>query len=89
MSTTIDTVRDAVRERVTPAIDAVQDQMRTARQTMTHGRHAAEDLIATGALQVRRHPLKSVALAGLAGALVGCLFGAALGWRVHDRTSKG
>lgn len=89
MGTTIDTVRDAVRERVNPAVDAVQDNMRSARRAIAHGRHAAEDFIASGALQVRRHPLRSVAAAGLAGALLGCVFGLALGWRAHDRTSRG
>jgi ElaB/YqjD/DUF883 family membrane-anchored ribosome-binding protein len=90
MTTTIESAKEAVSDRLEPALESLEDAMRGARRTMRQGRHAAEDLAESTALQVRRHPLPSVGVAGAVGLLIGCLFGFALGRMahpgVHERT---
>lgn len=71
--------REAIKERLSPALDTLDENIRQARRAIVDGRHAAEDFAAGAALQVRRHPLSALALAAGAGALAGCLFGFALG----------
>ena len=64
------------------ALDALEENVRRARQAIVEGRHAAEDLMSGTTLEVQRHPLRSLALtAGLAG-MTGCLFGLVVGWRM-------
>jgi ElaB/YqjD/DUF883 family membrane-anchored ribosome-binding protein len=79
MTTTIEAAKDAVKGRLDPALDSLQERMRGARRAMTHGRHAAEDLAAGTALQVRRRPFTAMAIVAAGGALAGCLFGFAVG----------
>lgn len=87
MNTTIESAKEAVAERLSPALesfeDNVRENVREARRAITHGRHAAEDLAAGTALEVRRRPLMSVAVVGAAGAFAGCMFGFALGWQAR------
>jgi ElaB/YqjD/DUF883 family membrane-anchored ribosome-binding protein len=80
MTTTIETAREAVSQRVNPALESLEQNVREARRAMAHGRRAAEDFVDGTTLRVRRHPLGSVALAVTAGALAGCVMGFALGW---------
>lgn len=73
---------EAVREQVSPALEALEKNVRQARRAVVEGKHAAEDFVATTALQIRRQPLTAVALAAGAGAAVGCLIGFVFGWRL-------
>lgn len=73
---------EALRERLNPAIVAIEDNVRQARLAVRHARHAAEDGIGEAQLEVRRHPLAAVALAAGVGVVIGCLAGVALGWRL-------
>ena len=73
--------REVIRERLSPALDTLDENVRQARRAILQGRHAAEDVVAGAALEVRRHPLSALALAAGAGALAGCLVGFALGCR--------
>jgi ElaB/YqjD/DUF883 family membrane-anchored ribosome-binding protein len=85
MTANIDTAKAAVTGRLTPALESLDENVREARRALTHGRHAAEDLAAATVLQVRRHPLTAIALAGTVGAMAGCLMGFVFGWGVRRR----
>jgi hypothetical protein len=80
---TIETVRETVAERLSPAFE---ESVRDARRAITQGQYAVEDFAAGTALQVRRHPLASVLLAGVAGGLSGWMCGFVFGWRTFRRT---
>lgn len=69
----------AIRERTEPAIEALEKNVRDARKAIVAGRRAVEDYTAGASLQVRRHPLGSVAVAAGAGVLLGCIIGFTLG----------
>jgi ElaB/YqjD/DUF883 family membrane-anchored ribosome-binding protein len=88
MNTTVGSVRETVAERLTPALESLDENVRAARRAILHGRQRAEDLVDQTTLQVRQHPLTSVAVAASAGALAGCLIGFALGWKAR-RTAPG
>jgi len=83
MMTTIESARKTAAERLSPALDSLEESVRVAGRAIDHGRHAVEDLAEGAALNVRRHPLMSVAVAGLAGALAGCTCGFVLGWQTR------
>ncbi|MEZ5320097.1 MAG: hypothetical protein R2752_22035 [Vicinamibacterales bacterium] len=85
MTPIIDTAREAVTERLAPLRESLEERARDTRRAITRGRHAAEDFAAETALKVRRRPLESIAIAAGVGAIVGALFGVALGWRAHNR----
>jgi len=68
-------IADALKERWAPAIEDVEEGIRRGRHLIARGRHAAEDGLATSTMSVRRHPLRSVALAVSAGALLGGVLG--------------
>jgi ElaB/YqjD/DUF883 family membrane-anchored ribosome-binding protein len=61
---------EAVKERLAPTLDKVDEAMRQGRQVMVRGQHAAEDAAAATALRIRRRPLRAVMIAAGAGALV-------------------
>jgi ElaB/YqjD/DUF883 family membrane-anchored ribosome-binding protein len=88
MSTTIDTAREAVSERLNPALESLEQNVRDAHSAMAHGRRVAEDFVDGATLRVRRHPLSSTALAVTAGMLAGCVLGFALGWQAGHRTPQ-
>ena len=88
MPATIETVRETVAERLSPVLDNFEENVRDARRVITQGQYALEDFAAGTALQVRRHPLTAVALAGASGALAGWLCGFVVGWRVSRRANK-
>lgn len=81
-------MKEAIRERLTPALETFEENVREARRAMVQGRHAAEDFVAGAALRVRRHPLRAVAAAAGAAVIVSCMFGFALGWLGHRRASS-
>ena len=84
MATTATPMADAIKERLTPALDrleAIEMNARKARRAVARSRHAAEDAVTDATLSVRRHPIGAVALAAGAGALAGCVMGYMLGRR--------
>ena len=88
MATTATPTADAIRDRLTPAIDTlgtIEKNLRRARRAAAHGRYATEDAVAGATLGIRRRPLRTVALAAGAGALAGCLFGFAMSRRCASR----
>ena len=87
MNTSAASAKDTITERMAPALEAFEANVRQARRTFTARRHAAEDFGAEAALQVRRHPLSAVALAAAVGLVGGCLIGLAFGWQVGSRRS--
>jgi hypothetical protein len=81
--TTLESARQTIDERVGPTLATLQDNAREARRAIVRGQHAIQDAAADTALRIRRRPLTSVAAAGVAGALAGCVVGYFLGW--HGR----
>jgi ElaB/YqjD/DUF883 family membrane-anchored ribosome-binding protein len=73
------TAVDAIRERLAPALDTLDDSMRRGRKAIVRGQHAAEDAAAATTLIVRRRPVSAVMIAAGAGALAGGLIGFAVG----------
>lgn len=88
MSTTIDTAREVFSERLNPARESLEQNVRDARRAMAYGRRAAEDLVDDATLQVRRHPWRSVTLAVTAGVTAGCMVGFGLGKLAGRRTTE-
>jgi ElaB/YqjD/DUF883 family membrane-anchored ribosome-binding protein len=66
---------EAVKERLAPTLDRLDETIRQGRQVVVRGQHAAEDAAAATALRIRRRPLSAVMIAAGAGALVGALIG--------------
>jgi ElaB/YqjD/DUF883 family membrane-anchored ribosome-binding protein len=85
MPVTIETAREAVSERLNPALESLEQQLHDARRAMAHGRRAAEDLVDGATLLIRRRPLSSTALAATVGMLAGCVMGFALGRQAGHR----
>jgi ElaB/YqjD/DUF883 family membrane-anchored ribosome-binding protein len=79
---------EAIKERLAPALETLDENVRQGRKLIVRGRHAAEDAVAAAALQVRRHPLSTVVAAAGAGALAGALLGFALGWQTRRERSS-
>jgi ElaB/YqjD/DUF883 family membrane-anchored ribosome-binding protein len=70
---------EAVKERLSPTLDKLDETMRQGRKVIVRGQHAAEDVAVGAALRIRRRPLSAVMIAAGAGALVGALVGFGLG----------
>ena len=79
------TAVDAIKERLAPALDTLDETMRQGRRVITRGQHAAEDAAEAAALKIRRRPLSAVMVAAGAGALAGGLIGLGLGWLTRGR----
>jgi ElaB/YqjD/DUF883 family membrane-anchored ribosome-binding protein len=78
---------EAIKERLSPALETLDENVRRGRRLIVKGRHAAEDAAAATALQVRQHPFGTVVVAAGAGAFIGCLLGLALGWQARGARS--
>ncbi|HEY5618501.1 MAG TPA: hypothetical protein VIK60_11190 [Vicinamibacterales bacterium] len=79
------TAVEAIKERLTPALDTLDETVRQGRRVIVRGQHAAEDATAAAALRIRRRPLSAVMIAAGAGALAGGLIGLGLGWLTRCR----
>lgn len=86
MNTTLESAREAVSDRIAPALESLERNVRDARRTIAQGRRATEDLVDETTLRVRRRPFASVVAAASAGAIVGAMIGFALGWQVARPT---
>ena len=68
------TVEDVAREvsKIRSIVtDAVEDGVRSARQAIKHGRHAAEDITEEAQHAVKQRPLQAMGIAFAAGVLAG------------------
>jgi len=70
---------EAVKERLSPELERLDETMRQGRKFIMRGQHAAEDAAAAAALRIRRRPGSAVMVAAGVGALVGALVGFGLG----------
>lgn len=80
-------VVEAIKERLSPALETLDENVRRGRRLIVEGRDAAEDAAAAAALQVTRHPFGTVLVAAGVGALMGGLLGLALGWQARGARS--
>src|SRR5688572_25729334 len=69
-----------------PTLDSMEGTLRGARDAVTAARHVAKDFAANAELEFRRHPVGSVGVAVIAGAVVGSLVGFGAGWFMRSRT---
>lgn len=88
MTTIIDKTREAVSDRLNPAWESLEQNVREARRAVARGRRAAEDYADEAALQVRRHPLSALGIAVTTGILAGCVMGFLMGRRGGHRTPQ-
>jgi ElaB/YqjD/DUF883 family membrane-anchored ribosome-binding protein len=72
--------KDAIREHLEPALDAIEENVQHAQRAVAAGRVAVEDLAAEAAEQVRKHPMGAIITAAGIGAAIGCLVGLTFGW---------
>lgn len=79
------TVVDAIKERLAPARDAVDERVRQGRRAFVRGQHAAEDAASAATVIVRRRPLRAVMVAAAVGALAGGVIGLGFGWLTRSR----
>lgn len=68
---------DAIKQRLGSACSEFDERVRQAERVITHAQHAAEDGVDATVIQIRRHPLRAVAIATGVGAFVGAAFGLA------------
>ena len=68
-----------------PTADSLEEKLREARRTVTDARHAVEDAVTEAGLNIRRHPLRAVGAAVVAGAAAGLLVGFGAGWFARKR----
>jgi ElaB/YqjD/DUF883 family membrane-anchored ribosome-binding protein len=86
MNTTVESAREAVAGRLSPALETLEENVRDARRAIARGRRRVEDLADETTLRVRQRPLTSMAVAATVGALAGCLIGVAVGWKLRRTT---
>ncbi len=79
---------EAFTECVTPALEALEDNLRQARRVVAAGRHTAEEVMVKAAREVKRHPMRAVAVTAGVGAAVGCAIGFALAYARTPPTSR-
>ena len=70
---------EAVKERLNPALDRLDETIRQGRRVMVRGQHAAEDMAAAAVLRIRRRPGSAMMIAAGVGTVVGALVGFGLG----------
>jgi ElaB/YqjD/DUF883 family membrane-anchored ribosome-binding protein len=75
---------EEIKERLTPALDALDEAVRHGKRVIVRSQHAVEDAAAAATLTIRRRPLSSVSTAALGGALVGLLTGFGIGRLTRD-----
>lgn len=80
------TAVDAIKDRLAPALDTLDERMRQGRRAFVRGQHTAEDAAAAATRIVRRRPLRAVMIAAGVGALAGGVIGFGFGWLTRNRT---
>jgi ElaB/YqjD/DUF883 family membrane-anchored ribosome-binding protein len=81
------TAVETLKERLTPALETLDDTIRQGKRAIVRGQHVAADAADAAALQIRKHPMSAVMTASIAGALAGCLIGFGLGWITGSRNA--
>ena len=76
---------DAIKERLAPVLDTLDERMRQGRRALASGQHAAEDAATAATLVVRRRPLRAVMIAAGVGVLAGGVIGFGVGWLTGSR----
>jgi ElaB/YqjD/DUF883 family membrane-anchored ribosome-binding protein len=66
---------DAIKQRLGPAVSELDERVRQVERVITRAQRAAEDGVGATVTQIRRHPLRTVAIAAGLGAFVGAAFG--------------
>lgn len=72
---------EAISERLTPALESIEETMREGRRAINRGQRAAEDAVDAATAKIRRRPMSAVMIAAGAGAIAGGLLGAWLSRR--------
>ena len=75
----------AIKERLAPALDTLDERMRHGRRAFVRGQQAAEDAAAAATRIVRRRPLRAVMIAAGVGALAGGVIGFGRDWLTRGR----
>lgn len=73
--TEVTAAADAIKQRLNPAFDEFDKSVRQAKRVIARTQHAAEDGVDATVVQIRRHPLRAVAVAAGFGAFAGAAFG--------------
>jgi ElaB/YqjD/DUF883 family membrane-anchored ribosome-binding protein len=68
-----------------PVFESVKENVRGAQRAIGAARQATEPFAADAVLKVRRHPLRAVGIATIAGAIAGSLVGFGFGWFARTR----
>jgi ElaB/YqjD/DUF883 family membrane-anchored ribosome-binding protein len=68
-----------------PTIESVEENLRQAREAVNTARHAAEDAMGEATQDIRRHPLRAVGAAAIAGLFAGAFVGFGAGWFARKR----
>ena len=68
-----------------PTREALEENLREVRRAASTARHAAEDAVAQTALNIRRHPLRSVAGVAVVAGVAGVMLGFGAGWCARTR----
>jgi hypothetical protein len=63
-----------------PEFDSIEATIRGAGRAALAARHAAEEFAGSAVLNIRKHPLRAVGMAMMAGVVVGSVTGFACGW---------
>ena len=66
---------DVLKQRLGPVLDEFDETVRQAKRVVTRAQHAAEDGVGAAVTQIRRHPLRAVAISAGIGTFVGAAFG--------------
>jgi hypothetical protein len=73
-----------VRERIAPAIEAVENGVREGRRVLARGQRAAEDAADVAAVRIRQRPFAAVLAAAVGGTLAGAAIGVIAGYAVRN-----
>lgn len=68
-----------IKERLTPALETLDEAVRRGRRAAVRGQQAAIDARDAAALRIRRYPLAAVTLASIGAAVAGCIIGFGVG----------
>jgi ElaB/YqjD/DUF883 family membrane-anchored ribosome-binding protein len=68
-----------------PTIESVEENLRRAREAVNTARHAAKDATGEATQNIRRHPIRAVGAAAIAGLFAGALVGFGAGWCARKR----
>jgi hypothetical protein len=79
----------AIKQRLDPLREVVDENVRHGRRMIVQGRYAVEDVVAAATRQVRKYPLTACLSSLAAGALAGCCVGFASGWRAGRKAGRG